>query len=74
MNRGGSLKRPELGDCIRGDVLLIKQVDRLLRLSYAGWEALKCEVGARGDVRIVELDITAIPVLTTSANPRLTRG
>ena len=57
---GASLKRPELfrllSDCHVGDILLIKQVDRLSRLNAADWEKLKFELQSR-KVRVVALDL-----------------
>lgn len=57
---GAKLDRPELfrllGDCRRGDVLLVEQVDRLSRLKADDWERLKDAMKARG-VRVVALDL-----------------
>lgn len=57
---GASLQRLELfrllGDCTRGDVLLVEQVDRLSRLTADDWERLKGEIACKG-VRIVALDL-----------------
>ncbi|PVY79192.1 DNA invertase Pin-like site-specific DNA recombinase [Tamilnaduibacter salinus] len=57
---GASLKRPELfrllGDCHKGDILLVEQVDRLSRLNGEDWETLKTEIKSRG-VRVVALDL-----------------
>lgn len=57
---GASLQRPELfrllGDCQKGDILLIEQVDRLSRLNAEDWEKLKLEIRSR-NVRVVALDL-----------------
>lgn len=57
---GASLQRPELfrllGECQKGDILLIEQVDRLSRLNAKDWDALKAKLQEK-HVRVVALDL-----------------
>lgn len=57
---GAKLDRPELnrllGDCQKGDVLLIESIDRLTRLSDDDWDTLKQRIDSVG-VRVVAIDL-----------------
>lgn len=57
---GAQIARPELSklitDAERGDVLLVEKMDRLSRLEFSEWEALKATIKDRG-LNIVVLDL-----------------
>lgn len=73
---GAKLDRPELnrllGDCQKGDILLIESIDRLTRLSDDDWETLKQRIDSVG-VRVVAIDL---PTGHLALNPsdKLTDG
>lgn len=68
---GAELERPELFrppvDCEPGDVLLVKQVDRLSRLTSADWNKPRAEIDGKR-VRIMALDLPTSWGLAASAD------
>ena len=69
---GTKLDRPELmrliGDAVKGDILLIEQIDRLTRLTAADWETLKGAISSKG-IKIVSMDLpTSLMVLNTKTD------
>jgi len=64
---GTKLDRPELmrliGDAVKGDILLIEQIDRLTRLTADDWSTLKTAITSKG-IKIVSMDLpTSLMVL-----------
>ena len=57
---GASLQRPKLlqllNDAIKGDVILIEQIDRLSRLNEASWSQLK-EMLYEKELKVISLDL-----------------
>ena len=72
---GAKLVRPELfrllADARAGDVLLVKQVDRLSRLTDGDWQKLKAELAAKR-IRVVALDLPTSWVMTTGNGDEFT--
>ena len=72
---GAKLARPELfrllADARAGDVLLVKQVDRLSRLTDGDWQKLKAELAAKR-IRVVALDLPTSWVMTTGNGDEFT--
>jgi DNA invertase Pin-like site-specific DNA recombinase len=72
---GAKLARSELfrllADAQAGDVLLVKQVDRLSRLTDGDWQKLKAELAAKR-IRVVALDLPTSWVMTTGNGDEFT--
>ncbi|RRO08146.1 recombinase family protein [Pectobacterium aquaticum] len=68
---GASLQRPELfrllDVALKGDILLVEQVDRLSRLSSEDWNKLRSLINEKG-VRVVALDLPTSHQLINSGD------